>query len=92
MRIKAEKSLQRLKEMRAKNRKYLTFSEVNQETWTQCKINNNLFGPEYIRMLDWANKNTNGFHSRSDESFWFEDAKDAFTFTLRWGTGNEQKQ
>jgi len=85
MRIKAENSLKRLKEMKAKKRKYLTFNEVNQDTWIQCKIGKDLFGAEYIKMLDWTNNNTNGFHSRSDESFWFEDGKDAFKFRLRWG-------
>lgn len=85
MRIKAEKSLQRLKEMKAGKRKHLTFSEVDQETWTQVIVSTTVFGSEYIKMMDWAIKNTNGFHSRSNESYWFEDAKDAFKFKLRWG-------
>jgi hypothetical protein len=84
MRIKAEKSLQRLKEMKANKRKHMTFDQVDTETWTQCKVNQ-MFGTTYIKMLDWTLNNTNGFHSRSDESFWFEDPKDAFKFKLRWG-------
>ena len=74
--------------MKAKKRKHLTFSEVNQETWIECRIADSSFGSAYVEMLDWTNKNTNGFHSRSTESFWFEDPKDAFKFKLRWGTGN----
>ena len=91
MRIKAQQSLQRLKEMKAKKRKVLTFSQVNQETWTQCKIDCQMYGPEYIKMVDWVINETDGFHSRSDETFWFEDEKDAFKFILRWGKGNEQE-
>ena len=91
MRIKAQQSLQRLKEMKAKKRKVLTFSQVNQETWTQCKIDCQMYGPEYIKIVDWVINETDGFHSRSDETFWFEDKKDAFKFILRWGNGNEQE-
>jgi len=42
-------------------------------------------------MVDWVINETDGFHSRSDETFWFEDEKDAFKFILRWGKGNEQE-
>lgn len=91
MRIKAQQSLQRLKEMKAKKRKVLSFHEVDQDTWTRCKIDCRMYGPEYIQMVDWVLKETNGFHARSDETFWFEDPKDAFKFALRWGSGNEQE-
>jgi len=77
--------------MKAKKRKVMSFSQVDPETWIQCTVDNKLYGPEYIKMLDWTIKNTNGFHARADDTFWFEDPKDAFMFKLKWGAGNEQK-
>ena len=84
MRIKATQSLEKLKKMKTKRRKHKTFSEVDTETWHQVKCKHE-FGQGYIKVIDWVNKNTNGFHSRSDESFWFESEKDAFKFRLKWG-------
>ena len=84
MRIKASQSLAKLKQMRQKRRRYKTFSEVDTDTWIRCKCDHE-FGSEYVKVIDWVNKNTKGFHSRSDESFWFEDEKDAFKFKLKWG-------
>lgn len=84
MRIKAVESLERLKKMKNKRRKYMTFADVDTATWTECKTHN-IFNSEYIKMIDWVNKNTNAFHSRSTGSFWFKDKKDAFKFKLRWG-------
>lgn len=91
MRIKAAESLKRLKKMKTKRRMYMTFSDVDQDTWIQCKITTN-FGSEYVNMLSWVNKNTKSFHSRSDESFWFENPKDAFKFKLRWGSSKNVEE
>ena len=89
MRIKAENSLQRLKEMKAKKRKYQTFNEEKMVDWTQIKIEAKYYGKNYIKMVDWTLKNTAAFHSRADESFWFEDERDAFKFKLMWGSESE---
>lgn len=72
-----------------KRRRYKSFSDVDQETWTQCKCEQH-YGPDYIKVINWVNKHTNGYHSRADESFWFESEKDAFKFKLKWGDSNEQ--
>ena len=84
MRIKAQQSLDNLKKMKAKRRRYKTFNDVDVNTWTQCKVHQH-FGSEYVKIIKWVNNNTTGFHSRSDESFWFENEKDAFKFKLKWG-------
>ena len=70
--------------MKDKRRKYRSFSEVDTETWTQVKCRQE-FGGSYIKVIDWVNNHTNSFHSRSDESFWFKNEKDAFKFKLKWG-------
>ena len=67
-----------------KRRRYKSFSEVDPETWHQVKCKQE-FGQNYIKVIKWVNQNTNGFHARSDESFWFDNEKDAFTFRLKWG-------
>ena len=85
MRIKATESLKKLKAMKTKRRKYRSFSEVDTETWTNVKCKQKYFGSSYITVVDWVNNHTNCFHSRSDESFWFESEKDAFKFRLMWG-------
>ena len=77
--------------MKTKKRKAKRFSEVDPETWTQVKYHRG-FGIGYIKIIDWVNKNTNGFHARVDESFWFESEKDAFKFKLRWGKVDGEEQ
>ena len=84
MRIKAAASLEKLKKMKTKKRRAKSFSEVDPETWVQVKYSRG-FGIGYIKIVDWVNKNTTGFHARADESFWFENEKDAFKFKLKWG-------
>ena len=90
MRIKAQDSLERLKKMKQKRRRYKTFSDVDPATWTKCKVHHR-FGSEYVKIIKWVNEHTNGFHSRSDESFWFENEKDAFKFKLKWGENNGEE-
>ena len=91
MRIKAQESLKKLKKMKDKRRKYQTFSNVDEDTWIKCTVHG-MFGPEYPKIIKWVNENTNGFHSRSQEAFWFEDEKDAFQFKLKWGEDNAKEE
>lgn len=88
MRIKAAKSLERLKQIKNKRRMYMTFADVDTDIWTECKVDS-VYGSKYVKMIAWVNKNTDAFHSRSTESFWFEDKKDAFKFILKWGKTSE---
>jgi hypothetical protein len=92
MRIKARESLDRLKAMKNKKRKYVSEKEVDRETWTQIDVSdakiglrNDTTASRYVDLVAWANKNCVGNYSRADGSFWFEKAKDAFRFKLKWG-------
>jgi len=92
MRIKAKGSLDRLKAMKNKKRKFVFDSEVNHETWTQIDVSDARIGlrsdrtaTRYVDLVSWANKNCKGNYSRADGSFWFKNKKDAFRFKLKWG-------
>lgn len=77
--------------MKLKYRKVKAFSEVDPETWTEIKCKN-YFGRDYIKVINWTNRNTISFHARSSESFWFENEKDAFKFKLKWGGEKDDEE
>jgi hypothetical protein len=92
MRIKAENSLARLRAMKNKERKFVSVTDIDRDTWTECKVRQTkLVGknPEatnrYIKLVEWANKTVKGKYSRVEGSFWFEDGRDAFKFKLKYG-------
>ena len=92
MRIKAKASLDRLKAMKNKNRKFVSMSELDRETWTECDVSGTQVGnrmkatdKRYIELVAWASRTIVGRYTRIDGSFWFENEKDAFKFRLRWG-------
>ncbi len=92
MRIKAKASLDRLKAMKNKKRKFVATSELDRETWTECDVSgaqvglrNKVTVNRYIELVAWANAAIVGRYTRIDGSFWFEDEKDAFKFKLKWG-------
>ena len=92
MRIKARGSLDRLKAMKNKKRKYVFETEIDHEAWTQVDVSdariglrNDTTATRYIDLISWANEHCKGRYSRADGSFWFEKAKDAFRFKLKWG-------
>jgi hypothetical protein len=92
MRIKARASLDRLKAMKNKKRKFVATSELDRETWIECDVSGTKIGlrntataNRYIELVAWTNKTAVGRYTRIDGSFWFENEKDAFKFKLRWG-------
>lgn len=92
MRIKARASLDRLKAMKNKKRKFVAISELDSETWTECDVSETKIGlrntttaNRYIELIAWANETAVGKYTRVDGSFWFENKKDAFKFRLKWG-------
>lgn len=92
MRIKARQSLDRLKALKDKKRKFVSTTELDKETWTECDVSKSKIGlrnsktaTKYIELVSWANKNCKGNYTRVDGSFWFKDKKDAFKFKLKWG-------
>jgi len=92
MRIKARASLDRLKAMKNKKRKFVSETEVDRETWIEIDVSDARIGlrsdktaTRYIELISWVNENCKGRCSRGDGSFWFEDKKDAFRFKLKWG-------
>lgn len=87
MRIKAAESLKRLKKMKAKRRKSVMFREEHRGNWHSRTIPDGL--QAYIKLVSWCNKNVSKKYSRGEGAFWFEDEKDAFKFTLKWGTSDE---
>ena len=97
MRIKAKASLDRLKAMKNKKRKFVSSSELDRETWTECDVSGTYIGrrdkatdKRYIELVAWASGTTAGRYTRIDGSFWFENAKDAFKFRLRSHNFNVQ--
>ena len=87
MRIKAAESLKRLKKMKTKRRKSVMFREEHRGDWHERMIPDDL--QEYIKLVSWCNKNVSKKYSRGHGAFWFEDEKDAFKFTLKFGTNDE---
>lgn len=87
MRIKAAESLKRLKEMKTKKRKSVIFSAEHILDWHQRTTPDGL--QEYIKLVSWCNKNVSKKYSRGQGAFWFEDEKDAFKFTLKFGKNDE---
>ena len=92
MRIKARASLDRLKAIKNKKRKYVFETEIDRTTWTQIDVSDARIGlrsdttaTRYVELVSWANENCKGRYSRADGSFWFEKTKDAFRFKLKWG-------
>lgn len=92
MRIKARQSLDRLKALKNKKRKFVSVSELDRETWTECDVSavsvslrNSKTALRYIELVSWANKNCKGNYTRVAGSFWFKDKKDAFKFKLKFG-------
>lgn len=92
MRIKAKASLDRLKALKNKKRKFVSTSELDRETWTEIDVSathigrrNKATDKRYIELVVWASRTIAGRYTRIDGSFWFENEKDAFKFKLRWG-------
>ena len=92
MRTKAKESLKRLKALKNKKRKFVSVTELDKETWTECDVSASKVGLQnsktalrYIELVSWANKNCKGKYTRVDGSFWFKDKRDAFQFKLKWG-------
>ncbi len=82
MREKAKASLDKLKKMKTR-RKYVTISNDIMSTWHKCpidlaEVNRNL-------IINWANRRCIGQYSRDWDCYYFENEKDAFAFTLKWG-------
>lgn len=87
MRIKASKSLERLKKMKTKNRKSVVFNAKHEDEWHGCAVPIDL--QAYVKIMSWCNQNVTRHYSRGKYMFWFEDEKDAFKFRLRWGSGSD---
>lgn len=93
MRTKAKESLKRLKALKNKKRKFVSVSELDRETWTECSVlevryvslGDSKTTLRYIELISWANKNCKGNYTRADGSFWFKDKRDAFQFKLKFG-------
>ncbi len=87
MRIKAADSLKRLKELKTKKRKSVIFNAKHAADWHRCPASDGL--QEYIKLVSWCNSNVSKKYSRGEGAFWFEDEKDAFKFTLKFGTNDD---
>jgi len=73
--------------MKKNMRKSVIFREEHRGDWHGCTTPDGL--QEYIKLVSWCNKNVSKKYSRGHGAFWFEDEKDAFKFTLKWGTIDE---
>lgn len=82
MREKAKESLDKLKKMKTR-RKFVTVSNDIMTNWHKCKIDLATVNRNLI--IDWANRRCIGQYSRDWDCYYFENEKDAFAFTLKWG-------
>lgn len=73
--------------MKTKRRKSVIFSAEHVLDWHKCAAPDEL--QAYVKLVSWCNKNVSKKYSRGQGAFWFEDEKDAFKFTLKWGTNDE---
>ena len=74
MRTKAKESLKRLKALKNKKRKFVSVSELDRETWTECSVlevryvslGDSKTTLRYIELISWANKNCKGNYTSDD--------------------------
>jgi hypothetical protein len=83
MREKAKKSLEKLQKMKPR-RQYVPISNDIMTNWHKCRID--LPSINRTAVIDWANRRCIGQYSRDWDCYFFENEKDAFAFTLKWGS------